>query len=143
MKHRIDDMDKKIDFKVPDGYFENLPLKIQQRIEIEKKEAKTFTLPTWSYALAASALLIMGFVILFQNPSPSAEKLLAEVSEEALIAYLDDIEIDEYDLVSALPDHAEDLPFNEIDMLQNLDLGDESMDDILLEFNIEEETLEI
>ena len=143
MKHRIDDMDKKIDFKVPDGYFENLPLKIQQRIEIEKKEAKTFTLPTWSYALAASALLIMAFVILFQNPSPSAEKLLAEVSEEALIAYLDDIEIDEYDLVSALPDHAEDLPFNEIDMLQNLDLGDESMDDILLEFNIEEETLEI
>ena len=143
MKHRLDDIDKKIDFKVPDGYFEELPLKIQQRIQEENKEARTFILPSWSYAMAAAVLLIITFVFLFQDTAPTAESLLAEVPEEALIAYLEEIEIDEYDLASTLPEDTENLEFEEIDLLNNLDLENESYDDILLEYNLEDESLEI
>lgn len=142
MKHRLEDIDKKVDYKVPEGYFEQLPLKIQQRIDAEKKEVKVFQLPSWSYAMAASVVLVLTLVFLFQDGSPNAETLLAEVSEEALIAYLDEIELDEYDIASALP-AMEDIQFENIDMLNDLDLENESFDNILLEYNLEEESLEI
>ena len=142
MKHRLEDIDKNLDYKVPEGYFENLPLQIQQRVEAEKSENKVIRLPSWSYAVAASIVLMVSFVFMFDNPDPTAETLLADVSEEALIAYLEEIEIDEYDIASALPD-GENLQFEDINMLNDLDFGNESFDNILQEYNLEDESLEI
>ena len=143
MKHKLDSINKNIDYRVPEGYFENLPLRIQQRIETEKKVEKVFKLPVWSQAIAASILLIITFVLVFSNNKLSTETLLAEVSEEALIAYLEEIEIDEYDIVSAFSSNEEVLSFEGLDMLNELDLDDVLFDNILLEYNLEKESLEI
>jgi len=143
MKHKLDDIDKRVDFKVPEGYFENLPLRIQDRIAEEKSEAKTFRIPSWSYAMAASVLLVVTFVFVVNDAGSSAETLLSEVSEEALIAYLEEIEIDEYDIAAALPDNGSSLQLDDIEMLNDLDLEGGSFDDIMLEYNLEDESFEI
>jgi len=140
MKYKLDDIEKKSGYKVPEGYFEELPLKIQQRIQSESTQSKTLKVPSWSLAMAASVVIILTSVfLLFQGKDNAAEELLAEVPEEDLIAYLDQFEMDEYDLASAFPEDTEELEFEDIEMLDEVDLEDESIDEILLEFNIEDE----
>lgn len=143
MKYRLDDIDKKNKFEVPEGYFEDLPMKIQQRIEQEKKSPQTIQLPVWSMALAASILLILSFVFIFNENEQSAEELLAEISQEELIAYVDYFDLDVYDIASAFPEDAELIEFEEMEMLDGLDMEDSSLDEILNEYNLEDELLEI
>ncbi len=143
MKYKLDDIDKKTDFKVPEGYFEDLPMRIQKRIEEEQTAKSTFKLPVWSFAMAASVALIVTFFFVFSGNENTAEQLLAEISEEDLIAYLDELEIDEYDLASAFPETTNELIFEKKEMLDDIEFGDESIDNILLEYNIQVEDLEI
>jgi len=143
MKRRLKDIDRKVDYKAPEGYFENLPLKIRRRIEAEKKEENAIHLSAWSYAIAASMLLILSIVFIFKDSTLPTESLLSEVSEEAIIAYLEEIDLDEYDIAYALFEEQEDLQFDDMDMLNHLDIGDGSFDKILQEYNLEEDSLEI
>ena len=143
MKRDLNDIDKKLDYKVPEGYFEDLPMRIQQRIDQEKATRSTFKLPAWSFAMAASIVLIVTFFFIFNGSENTAESLLAEISEEDLIAYLGELELDSYDLASAFPETTNELIFEEREMLDAIEFGDESIDNILLEYNLEAEDLEI
>lgn len=140
MKYKLNDIDKKEMFKVPDGYFEDLPMKIQERLSLETKPQK-FRIPSWSLALAASLLLLLTFVFILPNGDPTAEELLAEVSQDEIVAYLDQIELDEYDIASAIGDEADALEFEDTDVLDGLDLEDQSIDDVLLEYDLADEYL--
>ena len=42
MKYKLEDIDKKLPLKVPEGYFEELPMKIQARVQ--EKPAPAFSL---------------------------------------------------------------------------------------------------
>lgn len=143
MKYTLDDIDKKQGFEVPEGYFEDLPMKIQKRIEEEKKETKPFRLPSWSLAMAASIVVIVSLVFIFNNNTVSAEDMLAEIAEEDLVAYIGQLEMDEYDLADAFPDEAGVIDFEDINMFDGMDIEDESLDGILEEYNLEDELLEI
>ncbi len=140
MKYKLDDIEKKEAFKVPDGYFEELPLKIQQRVSNEKK-TYGFNVPSWSLALAASLLLVVTFVFVLPGNEQSAEELLAEISQEEIVAYLDQIELDEYDIASAIGDDVNDLEFENTNILDAIDLEDQSIDDVLLEYDLGDEYL--
>ena len=138
MNKKIKDIDKNLNFQVPDGYFEDLPLKIQKRIEEEKPKSRNLKLPVWSFTMAASIVLIISFALLFgSDNSNNAENLLAEVSEEDLVAYIEELDLDEYDLATTFPETTDELEFEDIEMMDGLDLEDHSIDDILLEYNIE------
>lgn len=140
MKHKLDDIDKKEVFKVPDGYFEDLPMQIQKRIT-ETPKRQTLRIPSWSLALAASILLLLTFVFIFPNNNPTAEELLAEISQDEIVAYLDLIDLDEYDIASAIGDEANELNFEDTNVLDGIDLEDQSIDDVLLEYDLEDEYL--
>jgi hypothetical protein len=72
----------KTNMEVPEGYFENLPIKIQDRLYKEKKETKVFMLPLrpqFRMVLAAAMivmLLIMVFYLrIFENPTANNTQL--------------------------------------------------------------------
>ena len=141
MKHKLDDIDKKQGFKVPEGYFEDLPMKIQKRIEQEKPATRRLTVHQWGLALAASLALVLTFVFILPNDGPSAEDLLATISEEELIAYLDQDDFDEYEIASAFQDVPEVFEFENSDGLDGLDLEDQAIEDVLLEYDLGEDYL--
>jgi len=143
MHKKLDDIEKKVGFEVPKGYFEDLPMKVQQRIHTEKKEKVFWKTPSWSLAMAASVVLLLGFVFLLSGPTTELEDLLADVPEEALVAYLDELELDAYDLASAFPEAANELEFEDIEIMDGLEMEDISIDDVLLEYDLEEENMEI
>jgi len=141
MKYKLDDIDKKQGFKVPEGYFEDLPMKIQKRIEQEKPATRRLTIPQWGLALAASLALVFTFVFVLPDDGPSAEDLLATISEEELIAYLDQDDFDEYEIASAFQDVPEVFEFENSDGLDGLDLEDQAIEDVLLEYDLGEDYL--
>ncbi|WP_425391744.1 hypothetical protein [Ekhidna sp.] len=142
MKYKLDDIDKKEVYKVPNGYFEDLPLKIQTRINKEKNAAIKRSIPSWSLALAASIILIITFIfILPTNNTSSAEEILASVPQGELLAYLDQIELDEYEIASTINDGDEIFEFEDPNVLEGIDINDESLDDVLLEYDLQDEYL--
>jgi hypothetical protein len=140
MKHRLDDIDKKEQFKVPEGYFEDLPLRIQKRIQ-QESPIKRRRINAWSLAMAASLVIIITYVFFIPNNTPTPEELLAEVSHEELLAYLDEVEIDEYELVSAFGDNEEIFEFEDTNVLDGIDIDDQAIDDVLLQYDLEDEYL--
>ena len=67
MKHKLDDIDKKEVFQVPEGYFEDLPMRIQKRVDSEKPVTRQQFIPKWGLALASSIALIVTFVFVFNG----------------------------------------------------------------------------
>ena len=137
MDQKLDDMDRETRFQVPEGYFDELPMRIQQRIDAEKPRKWSFPLPLWSYATAAVLLIIASFALLMDQHASEVDELLAEVSEEDLVAYIEELDLDAFDLASTFPEVTNDLEFEDLEMMNNLDLEDHPIDDILLEFNLE------
>ena len=141
MKYKLDDIEKKKVFDVPEGYFEDLPMKIQKRIESESTSKMAIAWPKWSVALAASLTLIAVFLFVIPSNDVNAEDLLASVTQEELIAYLDEIELEEFEIITALGDNPSVFDFEETEGLDDIDLEDQSIDDMLLEYDLEEELL--
>jgi hypothetical protein len=133
---KLEDIPKKQVFNVPDGYFEKLSSTIQARVsEKESRRATTFlVLPVViRYALPALVLAAVG-VFWFQNDSQKdAESILASVSTEDLVAYLNDSEISTEELMNAAEFDAEDLDDIESEVYQlhfgELDLDETQLDE--------------
>lgn len=136
-------------FPAPEGYFDDLSQRIQQRIaqedESEKQPTRVVRLaPRWYYAAAAVAVL--GLAIWLINPfrettAPVAEvneeqvqTLLAEVSNQELIDYLQMSAVDVTVSVSLTEEEQEELLEQELD---SYDLPEEyylEMDYLLEEY---------
>jgi hypothetical protein len=96
---KLEDIAKKNIFEVPDGYFEHLPMKIQAKVETASGPR---SLPVWNLALRYAlpvAIVAIALVYYFKPTSYKPEELLAEVSNEHLIAFLSESEINEHDLL--------------------------------------------
>ncbi len=100
---KLDDIPKKNIFEVPEGYFDQLALKIQGRTEV-LSPAKSVS--QWSYVLRYALPIVLAAVALVFIFKPKAmqdtELLLASVPSEHLIAYLNESDINEQDLIEAI-----------------------------------------
>ena len=123
-KFQINDLKKENILKVPEGYFDDLPMRIQSRIEQPKSIWEHSTLSfSIKYALPAIAIILIAYFGFLRSPSiPEYEAILNEISTEEIVNYLaySDVTTDE--------------------MLDNFDLEMLSMeitgsDDILFEDN--------
>ena len=125
---RLEDIPKKDIFKVPEGYFEDLPSIIQSRVAGQKKE-RAF-LPTFSYALRyALPVVILGAVGYFWfNPGQpkTAESILATIETEDLVAYLNETDLTTDELLESVQ-----LDANDVDHLEDEIYGDQLSDDDL------------
>jgi len=96
---KLEDIPKKNIFEVPEGYFDRLPMNIQAKVETA---GETHSLPVWNLALRYAlpiAIVAIAMVYYFKPTSYQTEELLAEVSNEHLVAYLSESEINEHDLL--------------------------------------------
>lgn len=103
---KLDNIPKKDIFTVPEGYFDKLPGMVQARIEAERPRttgpvtAGAFAL---KFVLPVVLIFAAGIAIFQLTDSPrNAETILAAVSDEDLIAYLQDSELTTDDLIDQI-----------------------------------------
>lgn len=98
---KLDDIPKRNIFEVPDGYFDRLPLKIQARVESTKPS--TGSSPFFSFALRyAIPVVLVGMVAAYMfwpKPYQNQDELLASVSTESLVSFLNETDISTEDLI--------------------------------------------
>jgi hypothetical protein len=86
---KLDDIPKKNIFKVPEGYFEQLPTVIQSRIAKEGSRSPLSGIPgLWlKYALPVIVLAIVA--TLWLRPSPTVEMQLDDIDAGQIALYFD------------------------------------------------------
>ncbi len=142
--------DKSHPFDVPEGYFQDLEKAIlDATVDAPEEEVRSTSMwprvPRWTLAAAASVLVVLSALLLLQGEDAYDEKnLLAGITDEEIMIYLADYELSEYDIVGDLSTEQLDELFEDEDaILDGLDVGDDEMDDLLLEYEALDETLEI
>lgn len=143
---KLEDIKKKNIYTVPDRYFDQLPTRIQARVQDHKRVpffAFNWSL-TYKVVLPALSLLLLVFY-LSSDPSAnngSAESLLAQVSTEDLVAYLETTEITSDEILESI-----DLSITDLDitldnpLVEDEELSEESLQLLLDEYSIDEEIL--
>ena len=135
---KLDDIPKKPIFDIPDGYFDQLPVKIQARISAGKDTEKSFFFQyKLQYVIPVVFLLAVG-VVWFAKPQPGtdAESILASVETEYLVAYLNESELTTEDVLEEVDFSSNDVQDIEMEVYQ-LQLEDEVFDDVLDELDVE------
>ena len=90
---------RQVPFTVPEGYFDQLPTRIQARATYKPKP-----MISWSWERTAASLAGVGLIALLvwqtmpQRQESLGSEALAGVSNEAIVAYLDDQGINAYEL---------------------------------------------
>lgn len=110
---RLDDIPKHDFFKVPEGYFQKLPTRIQSRLASPERRST----PVLRYALTyVLPLFLVAVVVLWlSRPSvPGAETLLSEVETTDLIQYLQENEVTTEEIIEQI-----DLSDEELEALEN------------------------
>ena len=96
-------------FTVPDGYFDQLPSRVQARVTHRSKPAFSIS---WSWQRTAASLAGAGLiaVLVWQTLPQRQESLgreaLTGVSNEMIVAYLDDQGIDANELADSQQQHS-------------------------------------
>ena len=132
-KSILDNIKRENVHKVPDGYFDELPNRIQARIKAgsaQKSPVVYHMQPVWGLTAAAAVLFIIGFLIFPTSPEVlSADELLSEVDSEALIDYLYSENISTEDILASVDEAYLLDDFSDSD----LDFIDESIDDTTID----------
>jgi len=143
---KLEDINKKNIYSVPDKYFDQLPGRVQARIQANKPR-EIFSL-NWSltYKIAAPALAMVMLVLFFwyQGPakSQSAEALLAQVSTSDLVAYLETTDITTEDIIESIDFDNIDMDLSdETPIILDFKMNEESINSILDEFGVDEDLL--
>lgn len=141
---RLEDIEKKNIYKVPDKYFDQLPTRIQSRTA-KKKPAFGFSL-NWNLAVKVAVPAFAVILILFYFGIPrgtnnlSADEILAQVSTEDVIAYLEITDITTDEIIEGLDLSDLELDFENENPL-NLELEETDLEAIMDEFGLDDEIL--
>ncbi|HEY0656371.1 MAG TPA: hypothetical protein VGD65_24730 [Chryseosolibacter sp.] len=129
---KLDDIPKKPIFDVPEGYFDQLPGKIQARISGEQKRQTAFVFRYKLQYIIPSLVILTAIVLRFAKPEPvhDVELMLASIETEQLVAYLNDSDLTTEDVIEEVDFSTRDVENIEAEVYE-LQLGDESLDDIL------------
>ncbi len=134
---KLEDIPKNHPFKVPEDYFDRLPAIIQSRIA-EKSGVKETT-PYFRYALqyALPVILIAIAAVFYLRPTvqPGADSLLAAVSTDELVAYLEQSEMTTDELLENMDFDSESVEAIESEVYFNFDLEGNTLDELTLELD--------
>lgn len=143
-KMKLQDIDKKEIFKVPDRYFEELPGRIQDRIH--KKQPEYQWMPVLNravkYAIPALAVLfVVLYFTIYDRAVPqdkSYEAILEEVSTDNIITYLEYQDITTEEIIENIDVSAIDFEINEdAELFNEEEMDEETIDAIIEEYNLD------
>ena len=136
---------KKIEppYRVPENYFEQMSEGIQHKILTRKKEA--FWVSSQLKLAFIPAMLLLIAVVIFwpgqpTNQQATMDQLLEEISKDDIEEYLSFTNVSEYELASVIESTAE-VPESD-SYLNGIDLEEDDMNEILLEFDILSESID-
>ena len=135
---------KKNIYSVPDAYFDQLPNRIQSRV-LKRKSVFGFGFDwshVWKIATPAIAVIL---IVLYFGPqltrqTQSAEQILAQVSSEDLIAYLQTTDITEEEIVELVDFSDIDLDYYENGTIIH-EMNENEIDALIDEYGIDNELL--
>lgn len=143
---KLEDIKKKNIYSVPDKYFDQLPTRIQARVN----ESKPAFDRSWNwnlvYKISVPALVVICLVFYFglkpNNLEPNADTLLAQVSTDDLIAYLETTNLTTDEIIEEIDLSDLDLDFyDEGPIMQDMDINDEEINALFDEYGIEGDIL--
>lgn len=143
---KLEDINKKNIYTVPDKYFDQLPARIQSRVNEEKPVSWLRWDWTLTYKLVAPVAAMLLLIFYFgQRPDSgfqNAEAILAEVNTEDLIAYLETTDITTEEIVESLDLYDMDLDlYQEESIIEDLQIEHEELDDLYDAFGLDENML--
>lgn len=127
-------------FAVPEGYFDQLNDAILAKAENDDSpdvELKTRNNLWWSVAAAVLLLLVSIPLVLINQETTTEQTMLADVSNEEILLYLDYYEVDEIDLMESIDENMEWLQAED-ELLEELDINSTNLDDLYLEYGLSE-----
>ena len=140
----LNKVEKKHIYQVPDKYFDELPGIIQAKVAKKPPFYQTSAFRIgFRYAFPVACLLVIGIYLGFfrgQNqPSQSFEALIAEVSYEDLVAYLENSDISTEEIIANIEDPNFFIEFElpEVDPLHGFDLENENIDELIEELDLD------
>ena len=143
---KLEEIKKKNIYTVPDKYFDQLPTRIQSRMN-EKKPVFGISV-NWSIVLKVATPSFAVILLLFyfgasrNNTYKSAEEILAQVETEDLIAYLETTDITTEDIIEELDLSTIDLNFeDEGPIIQDFEMDAQDLDFLYDEYGIDSEIL--
>jgi hypothetical protein len=137
---RVDELEKKNVFWVPDRYFDRLPSQIQARMS-GRNQAAPFSFG-WLVrvgAFASVVLLVLSLWFFTGKPDTSPEAQLAQVSPEEIATYLQDSEVTSRELIEMISQTTattDENLFQPSDLTENdliEELSNQEVDDLLLQ----------
>ncbi len=144
---KLEDIKKENIYTVPDKYFDQLPTRIQTRVY--KKKPVFSLLFNWNLAykiaspIAIALLLVIYFgVPRFSNSTLTAEEILAQVSSDDLVAYLQTTDITTDEIIEEIDFAIIDLDFDDQDpIMQEMQINEKDIDALMDEYGIEDDLL--
>lgn len=100
--NNLENIPKKNIFEVPDGYFDHLPMKVQERIGASAQRQRAGWFPALKYALPV--ILLAGFGIFWYqvNKPMAVEEELARIQSDQLSLFLEDESLSTEELVASM-----------------------------------------
>jgi hypothetical protein len=101
-KFTLQDIDKKQVFQVPDAYFEQLPSAIGDKITSAGQRRNVY-LGNWlKYSISlATVCLLLALGYFWFSPGSSNGQIMADVSNQEIVEYLQQTDVSTYDLMEA------------------------------------------
>ena len=138
---KLNDIDKKHPFKVPDNYFEQLNADILSKID--EKPAVSIKPKTrnnlWYWVAASLTILASSIVFILNFNQDKKVEYLSNISNEEIMFYLDYYEIDELDLLESVTGEMQWMPVED-ELLLDVEFESDEIEDIYLEFGVTEIT---
>jgi hypothetical protein len=135
---KLEDLPKRTDFKVPEGYFEDLPSRIQTRISgAAPKRALAVPIYALRYALPLAAVLALGVFWYVQTNSSTIQDELATFNEAQLAEFLEEPDLTSEELAESVTWTSNDLDALEEEVYDVIDTSTEELDFLIDELDLE------
>ena len=136
---KLEDIEKKQIFEVPDGYFEKLPLRIQERVSKKSTSFRWLRSSAFRIAMPVAAALVVAVVWFNPFNKPTIEQELASIDETELLAFLQDSDFQSEELEAAFLLSEDDVNALEENVLGTFDSSEEMINTLLEDYTIETE----
>lgn len=137
-KFDLDNIDKvNPPFEVPDRYFDALESKIQAEID-QKRGYNRPTAISWKWGLipAMAVVILMILFPVFKNQQQeTADQLVAELSSDDILTYLEQTDITEYDIATLTSQPEELLPESE-NIIEDIELSEDDFEGLLDQYDL-------
>jgi len=148
-KFKLEDIDRKrVLVDPPEGYFDRLPGVIQAKTAHKSSRSAGKSVWIWTLRLvpAAAVLILIALysgVLSFQTAEPDFEQMLAEVSAEEIIRYLEESDLSSEEILQEVDLNALSMEFEESDdvLMEALDIEDETLLELYEDFQIQDSVL--